>query len=93
MGRDVTTLTDIRGPGWMAELVRSVEQYVSLPEAVWMTYGVVLLLAVFASIVLGYHWYKYGRGRRGVRTGVIIYAGGVVVLLSVATISLLAWSI
>lgn len=63
------------------------------PSLIWILFGVVLFFSALYSAILLYHWFKYGSGNKIFSGGVVlIYIGGVIVLLILMALSALSFT-
>jgi len=50
----------------------------------WIVFGIVLAVVIFSTLVLYYHWFRYGSRSPGVMFGALLYS--VVTILSIVLI-------
>lgn len=60
------------------------------PSYLWLALTVVILISLFFSLVLIYHWHKYGHGNRVIATAEITFLSvmAVLILFSISLIKL-----
>lgn len=51
----------------------------------WAGYIVIIVIAIISSIILNYHWKRYGMDSKHVYNARKLYFAGVVILLAIST--------
>ena len=63
------------------------------PSLIWIVFWVVLFFSALYSVILLYHWFRYGVGNKIFSRGVVgIYLSGVLFMLAVMALSALSFT-